>query len=756
MDTKLKNRRRLGIILLFLTALLCAAVTLAAFPYMEGRARAYAAGSREDEQRETENMAPRVMNCVYSLWMEEAEKLAGHRMTPSQVFLPALQQKIEEERVDVLGLSSAENPESGGESAAAAVEESDFDLREVQSSMDRLGRDWKADYQSLLSSMVYTMYGQEGNILQNSAGRTLPGQADGYVDVRLSFDHLGRMTVEEVKGSEEWKNDVLANALLQYEYEDPLGGIDSGLAYLGVPFEGPKNVKYSFRFDGSLLGRPAADFDAYDLMWSGCLYAVLLPLMALAVLAALLLPCFKTLGIADRRIFKAPLEIVALAGIFWAGAAFSEFSALAAAAGMDGSLAKTLSEFGIAPAAAANGALFIEGVFWWTLYAVLIWMAVCLWGVFHLGLFRYIKERTVIGSIVSWMARWWRRLWDEAKNVDWRDPSTKIIRKIVICNFAVISVFTCLWFMGIFGVIIYSVGLFFLLRKYWREMQGKYRILLEAINEIADGNLDVEIRENLGIFEPFRSQIDKIRQGFKKAVDEEVKSRSMKTELITNVSHDLKTPLTAIITYVNLLKDENITPEERSSYIEILDQKSMRLKALIEDLFEVSKANSRSVTLNLVDLDVVSLMKQVRLELDDRLRDSEVEFKWNFPAEPVIFRLDSEKTYRIFENLLVNIAKYGMPGSRAYIDMKEENGRVVISMKNISAQEISGNGMDMTERFVRGDRSRNTEGSGLGLAIARSFTEIQKGRLEVEIEADLFKVRITWPTADGSGESAGK
>ncbi len=331
------------------------------------------------------------------------------------------------------------------------------------------------------------------------------------------------------------------------------------------------------------------------------------------------------------------------------------------------------------------------------------------------------------------------------KTVDWQDNSTKLIRKIVIVNFLILAVISCFWVIGIFVLILYSIGLFFLLRKYWREMHEKYRVLLNGINRIAEGDLDAEIEEDLGIFEPFREQINKIRAGFKKAVDEEVKSQSMKTELITNVSHDLKTPLTAIITYVNLLKDENATEEEKKSYIQVLEQKSMRLKVLIEDLFEVSKANSRNVTLNLIDLDIVSLMKQVRLELDDKISTSQVEFKWNLPEEPVVLKLDSDKTYRIFENLLVNIVKYGMPGSRAYIDIEKNEKQVKVSMKNISAVELSDNGIDMTERFVRGDKSRNTEGSGLGLAIAKSFAEVQKGKLEVEIEADLFKVLITWP-----------
>ena len=165
-------------------------------------------------------------------------------------------------------------------------------------------------------------------------------------------------------------------------------------------------------------------------------------------------------------------------------------------------------------------------------------------------------------------------------------------------NFIILAVTSIFWFYGIMALIIYSVILYFILKKYFNEIKKNYHRLLEATNEIADGNLDVEIDENLGVFEPFKEEIEKIQTGFKKAVDEEVKSQRMKTELVTNVSHDLKTPLTAIITYVNLLKMEH-DPERQKEYIDVLDRKSLRLKALIEDLFEISKASSRSVNLNL-------------------------------------------------------------------------------------------------------------------------------------------------------------
>ena len=159
------------------------------------------------------------------------------------------------------------------------------------------------------------------------------------------------------------------------------------------------------------------------------------------------------------------------------------------------------------------------------------------------------------------------------------------------------------------------------------------------------------ITEDIGVFEPFKEQLTEIRTGFKKTVDEEVKSQRMKTELITNVSHDLKTPLTAITTYVELLKKEDITEEERKSYIETLEKKSLRLKVLIEDLFEVSKATTNNITLNLMDVDVVNLMKQVSVEHADKFEQMGLQLRWNVPEEKIILKLDNQKTYRIFENL---------------------------------------------------------------------------------------------------------
>ncbi len=364
--------------------------------------------------------------------------------------------------------------------------------------------------------------------------------------------------------------------------------------------------------------------------------------------------------------------------------------------------------------------------------------------VFTLGVRQYIKEYSFFYQIFPWLKKQWDKLKHEAEHINFNKKSTKTMVKIVVINFVILSVCSFMWFFGIFALLVYSVVLFFIIENYYSKIRFYYQALLRVVNRMAEGDLDTEITEDLGMFEPLKDELAKVRCGFKKAVDEEVKSQRMKTELITNVSHDLKTPLTAITTYVELLKKEDITEEERRSYIEILERKSLRLKVLVEDLFEVSKATSNNMKIDLVDVDVIHLMKQVSVEHAEKFTEMGLDLRWSVPEEKVILALDSQKTYRVFENLFVNIQKYAMPHSRVYIDVKQEDGQVEITIKNMSATELNVRPDELTERFVRGDSSRNTEGSGLGLAIAKSFTEAQGGNFRIEVDGDLFKAVIRW------------
>lgn len=399
-----------------------------------------------------------------------------------------------------------------------------------------------------------------------------------------------------------------------------------------------------------------------------------------------------------------------------------------------------LKIYGLSESVSRYG-LYIINVIYWIALLFSAFIAISLLKhIFKKGIIKYIKENTLVGRFTLFIIRKSRSVMNNLSKIDFNENSNKYLLKLVAINFVIVMFCSLLWFGGIFGAIVYSIVLFFILRKYMSEIKEKYNILLEATNKIAGGNLDVEIKEDLKVFEPLKDELQKIQKGFKNAVDEEVKSQRMKTDLISNVSHDLKTPLTSIITYIDLLKDENISEENRKLYLDTLDRKSQRLKNLIEDLFEVSKATSKNVQLNILNVDIVSLMKQTQFELSDKIEESSLKFKWNFPENKVIVPLDSQKTFRVFENLLINIVKYSMPNSRVFIDIVDGNEEVCVTLKNMSANEIDFTSEEIVERFARGDKSRNTEGSGLGLAIAKSFVELQGGNLNVEIDGDLFKV----------------
>lgn len=365
----------------------------------------------------------------------------------------------------------------------------------------------------------------------------------------------------------------------------------------------------------------------------------------------------------------------------------------------------------------------------------------------------YMQNRILCINILKWsgkkiiaFGRWFATI----------DISKKLhlaILKITLVNAIIVGVvwsWSQIWYWGYISelsvllFIVYVITIYIVLLIIGKRFQKQYNSVLSATDSMAEGNLKISLEENLGVFQPIGDSVQRVQQGFQKAVMEEAKSQSMKTELITNVSHDLKTPLTAIITYVDLLKKENITEQERKSYVETLEQKSQRLKVLIEDLFEVSKAHSGNVVMNFMDVDVVSLMKQVKSEMNDQMEASGLTFRFNLPDERVMLSLDGQRTYRVFENLLSNTLKYAMPCSRVYVDLISDDSSVKVIFRNMSAQELDFDPQRLTERFVRGDASRNSEGSGLGLAIAKSFMELQHGKLNIEVDGDLFKVTLVW------------
>lgn len=478
--------------------------------------------------------------------------------------------------------------------------------------------------------------------------------------------------------------------------------------------------------------------EAYNKAGAAYLYAITIMLV---VLLGLLLPAVKPLGIGKGIEARVPLEVWGI-GIIITFAIYSE--------GILPLIKETVS--GDLFALNSNH-IFTEGTARAVvnIFNILVWLSIFLiWFVATLSIrelfikrpARYLKENTLSFRFLFWLGSLIKKAYRYVTSIDMSKKDNKKLIIFLGANMLIMIVLCAMWGVGIFGAIVYTGVLYYFINKHKNKIASDYKTITEAAERITEGNLEVTIERDLGVFNPLKEQLMMVQQGFRKAVLEETRSQKMKTELITNVSHDLKTPLTAIITYVDLLKDRNLTEEQRDSYIETLDRKALRLKILIEDLFEMSKAASNTISINPVEVDLTALIKQLHFELSDRIERADIDFRVRMPEDKVVAKLDSDKTYRIFENLLINMCKYTLPGSRAYLDMEVQEKQVSVTVRNISQAELDFSGEEIVERFVRGDKARNSEGSGLGLAIAKSFTELQGGNFQVVTDGDLFKVVV--------------
>lgn len=274
----------------------------------------------------------------------------------------------------------------------------------------------------------------------------------------------------------------------------------------------------------------------------------------------------------------------------------------------------------------------------------------------------------------------------------------------------------------------------------------------KGIEEIASGNLEhrIELNGLRGADKELAEKVNDIGSGLNRAVDEAMRNEHLKTDLITNVSHDIKTPLTSIINYVDILKRSNIADEKIRGYLDILEAKAQRLKTLTEDVVEASKVSSGNITLEYMDMDLRELIQQTEGELAEKFAARRLTVVLNMPEEPAVIHVDGRRMWRVLENIFGNAAKYAMPGTRVYADLTLNDSQVMFSLKNVSEQQLNFSADELTERFIRGDISRSTEGSGLGLSIAKSLTTMQGGEFELYLDGDLFRVNIRFPRRPGA------
>ena len=294
-------------------------------------------------------------------------------------------------------------------------------------------------------------------------------------------------------------------------------------------------------------------------------------------------------------------------------------------------------------------------------------------------------------------------------------------------------------------------------KTYRSRLSREMGLLMEQIHTMAEGSMESRIDEisEKSLLYPAFAELENIESAMQKSVEKQMQAERLKIDLITNVSHDLKTPLTSMVGYTDLLKKEDLTPAAQD-YVEVISAKQEQLKEMIQSLFELSKSTSGTEKFQMERMDMKRLLEQTLADMDDAIAQSGLSFRTALGEEPLPFLGDNGKMYRVVQNLVENILKYSLEGTRVYIDAGKENGEIFVTMKNISAYEMNFKAEEMMERFVRGDESRTSEGHGLGLAIASSYTANMGGRMELATDGDLFKVTLHFPEADGESESEGE
>lgn len=368
------------------------------------------------------------------------------------------------------------------------------------------------------------------------------------------------------------------------------------------------------------------------------------------------------------------------------------------------------------------------------------------YGVFTLGCFfmgyvsliKRIKGRNLWkNSLLRVIVRFIYKIYDNRKK------TTKTV--LLLCGFFLVQGIAVLFRNGVtmLLVLLADVGVFYVVLN---GLLLKEK-LKKGIEEIALGNMEYQIPlqglrgENLKLAE----MINGIANGFHMAVEEAMKNERLKTDLITNVSHDIKTPLTSIINYVAILKQSDIADPKIQGYLDILEAKAQRLKTLTEDVVEASKVSSGNISLEYMDVDLVEMIQQTEGEMAEKFEARNLKMIVNLPAEPAVVHVDARRMWRVLENIFGNAAKYAMPGTRVYADLKLEEDTVDLSLKNVSEHQLNISADELTERFIRGDLSRSSEGSGLGLSIAQSLTTMQGGTFNLYLDGDLFRVNIRFP-----------
>ena len=744
MDIKSKSSRIIGSIILTFIVIIMAGVVVSSYDHFWNVIEA-----KKENPYEEYWFNDYLHRNAYSLYMIVAEERAGKDLKPSEVYL-----NLEDKETSKENTSSEQSEASViNEHTSTVSEQSETSVINDQ---DYVDYDYEDAYsvESMIRDFNYWIYEMKDEtvdrnnnlkyqVVDNKTEKVVTSYDWNFSEktkdeydfyATIVFDKQGKVSVKDAYNANE--TDIvqrLSDFALQFnEFDDSywndsysINPIKDTTFQYAVP-------KVLEPYD-SIYWQQYYSFTFYEN--SGFPF-VILAAAVIIVFIALILSSKKLCRVGTGIIAKIPVELLVAAGAL----------DIVLVIGMsevinythNGQLAEYLISIGFSDKLVP----FLHIGAWAIIFGVVAIITLSIKQLFVKGFKRYCKENVLIIRIIIWCLKKIKYFINKITEIDVDDTVNKFLFKVLALNFIILTIFCSIWFFGIAGLIVYTIAMFFFLQNKIKKLKEDYDSIMDITDSLAKGNLNVTEERDLGIFEPMKTNLTMIQGGFKNAVEEELKSQNMKNELITNVSHDLKTPLTAIITYVDLLKNEEITEEERKSYIETLDKKSQRLKHLIEDLFEVSKANSGNMEVSLATVDVLSLIKQAELELGEKLEAVGIEICIRSNEEKIYLELDGQKSYRIFENLFGNIVKYSMPNRKAYVDVITSDSATRIEVKNMSKEELDFDTSEITERFVRGDKSRNSEGSGLGLAIVKSLVELQGGQFQIVVDGDLFKAII--------------
>ena len=545
--------------------------------------------------------------------------------------------------------------------------------------------------------------------------------ADYALGIKISFDKNGEIKIDQVMGTEVTKQEAVLKILTSnlpekiFEYED-----ESEIENIS-----PKDRTYYFMMTEAKLNAYVMRVYPITSMVGNAAVYTILPLILLVALLAWLIPMKKDLHTGDEKIFHVPFEIAIATGITGISLIFS-------------CLGELIMH--------AKGNVWpIDFLVWFVFFAVMYWVSGCVRQIRLLGVKEYVKKRVLLiwiwrrfGNGIRGGIRWCKNkieaFYHSLDQFNFKEKNNKIILKIVLFNFAILLVICSFWYYGIAGLIVYSVILFLILQKYFNDLRKKYALLLEATNKIADGNLDVEIEGDLGVFSPFRNEIQKIQTGFKKAVKEEVKSQRMKTELITNVSHDLKTPLTSISGFAEIMQSGLVKCEDIPKFAGRIYKESQRLLQLVEDVIQISQLDEEKTSYTWEPVDVYQVCKNAFESLKEKAKRLNVHLYicGEYMKMEAVRTLLEEAVYNVCDNAI----KYNRNEGSVSVFLTQTAQEIQIVVKDTGVGIPKEDQDRVFERFYRVDKSHSKEigGTGLGLSIVKHAVGALKGSVILRSE----------------------